>query len=173
MSRLHHTLLALFAIGLLTFSGCGGGAPAEIPAPAPPEHEHAHEHADHGPHGGDLVELGSEEYHAEIVHEADEKLSIYILDGSAKNLVPIDATEITLNIVHDGSPEQHALAAAPTETDPAGKSSRFVSADAHAGEDLDIEGVQAKLAVTINGTAYQGAVAHDHDHDHAGHDHKH
>lgn len=160
----------LFAVALLAFTGCGGGA-APAPAPTPTTEEHAHEHPDHGPHDGDLVELGNEEYHAEVVHEADEKLSVYILDSSAKNLVPIDATEITLNIVHDGSPEQHALAAAPVETDPAGKSSRFVSADAHAGEDLDIEGAQAKLAVTINGTAYQGALAHNHDH--AGHDHKH
>jgi hypothetical protein len=166
MSRLQPALLS---VALLTFAGCGG-APTPTPAPTPTaETEHAHEHPDHGPHGGDLVELGSEEYHAEIVHEADEKISVYILDGSAKTAVPIEATEITLNVVHDGSPEQHALAAAPTDTDPAGKSSRFVSADGHAGEDLHIEGVQAKLAVTINGTAYQGTVSHHHDHE--GHDH--
>jgi len=168
MSRL---TCSLFAVALLAFTGCGG-APAPAPAPTTTTEEHAHEHPDHGPHDGDLVELGNEEYHAEIVHEAEGKLSVYILDSSAKNLVPIDATEITLNIVHDGSPEQHALAAAPTETDPAGKSSKFVSADAHAGEDLDLEGAQAKLAVTINGTAYQGAVAHNHaGHEHS--DHKH
>jgi hypothetical protein len=165
MSRL---TFSLFSVALLAFTGCGG-APAPAPAPTPTTEEHAHEHPDHGPHDGDLVGLGNEEYHAEIVHEAEGKLSVYILDSSAKNLVPIDATEITLNIVHDGSPEQHALAAAPAETDPAGKSSRFVSGDAHAGEDLDTEGVQAKLAVTINGTAYQGAI--EHDHNHAGHDH--
>lgn len=162
MSRLQPTLLAL---SFLACTGCEK-VPAPTPAPSPTASttEHAHDHLDHGPHGGHLVELGNSEYHAEIVHEDDGKLSVYILDSSAKNQAPIDATEITLNVVHDGAPEQHALAASPAETDPAGKSSRFVSADTHAGEALDHADAKAKLALTINGTAYQGAVAHAHEH---------
>jgi hypothetical protein len=159
-------LLGILAVGV---AGCGGASTAVPTKSSGETAEHAHEHADHGPHDGDLVELGNDEYHAEIVHEADGKVSVYILDSSAKSAVPIDAAEVTLNIVHDGTPEQISLAAAPMDTDPAGQSSRFVTADAHASEDLDHEGVAAKLAVTINGTSYQGAI--EHDHDHAGHDH--
>lgn len=164
-------LIGVLALGL---AGCGGASTAVPTKSSGETAEHAHEHPVHGPHDGDLIELGNDEYHAEIVHEADGKVSVYILDSSAKNAVPIDAPEVTLNIVHDGSPEQIPLAASPTETDPAGQSSRFVSADGHAGADLDHAGVQAKLAVMINGTSYQGVIAHDHDHaghDHAGHDH--
>mgnify|MGYP002623156848 FL=1 len=169
------SVAALFSVMAVAFAGCGGG-PAATPAgsSATSTVEPAHNHPEHGPHGGDLVELGDEEYHAEIVHEADGTLSVYILDGAATNMVPIDAAEISLNVVHDGEAEQFALAAMPLESDAAGQSSRFVSADAHAGEELDHEGAQAKLAVTINGTSYQGSVEHDHAHgDHSHGDHAH
>lgn len=171
------SVAALLSAFALAVAGCGGGpAPTPAGSSATSSVEPAHNHPEHGPHGGDLVELGDEEYHAEIVHETDGKLSVYILDGAATNMVPIDATEISLNVVHDGEAEQIALAAMPQESDAAGQSSRFVSADEHAGEDLDHEGTEAKLAVTINGTSYQGAVEHDHahgDHSHGGGDHQH
>lgn len=167
-------VLALLATLGLSIAGCGGGPAATEPpedSTASPSDAHAHEHPDHGPRGGDLVELGNEEYHAEVIHESDGKLSVYILDAAAKVDVPIEATEIMLNVVHDGAPEQFKLAASPVDSDPDGQSSRFVSIDEHAGADLDHDGTQAKLAVTINGTSYQGAIEHDHGHSHGDHDH--
>lgn len=160
----------LLALSLAAF-GCTGST-----SPAPKGDDHAgHDHGDHdhpteGPHGGSLIELGEEEYHAELVH--DEKagtVTIYILDAHAEKATPIEATELTINLKHDGMGEQFKLAATPEAGEPAGKSSKFTSTEAELAEDLDHEGADAQLVVNIDGKQYRGAVAHDHDHE--GHDH--
>jgi hypothetical protein len=79
--------------------------------------------------------------------------------------VPIYETKVLVNLTHDGSAEQFELAANPQSTDPSGKSSRFVSTDAELAEDLDIEGIEAKLVTTIGGKQYRGNIEHDHDHE--------
>jgi hypothetical protein len=134
--------------------------------------EHGGEHASHGPHGGDLIELGEDEsYHAELVHADNDDIVIYILGSDAKTAAPIDATEIVVNVVHDGNPEQFKLAASPDEGDPEGQSSRFSSSDAELSEHVHEEAAQAKLVVTIDGKQFKGNIAHDHDADH-GHSHE-
>ncbi|QDT66799.1 hypothetical protein [Calycomorphotria hydatis] len=134
-------------------------------------HEHdEHAHPDEGPHHGDLIELGNEEFHAEIIHDDDAgTVTIYVLNSVATEQVPIDATEITINAKHDGKPEQFTLAASPDANDPQGKSSRFVSNDEELMHHLDEEGAVPRLVVTINGKSYRGTITHDHDH--KGHDH--
>ena len=163
-------------------AGCGTPAdkPASVGDSAPPAtvdshegHDHGHEHPSEGPHHGDLVELGNEEYHAEVVHdEAAGSVTVYILDSSAKVAVPIEAPEVTLNVAHDGNPEQFKLAASPDTCDTAGKSSRFVASDKELIEHLDEEGTTAKLVLTIDGKSYTGQVEHHHGHEH-GEGHKH
>ena len=96
-------------------------------------------------------------------------MTIYVLDGSAKQAVPIDASEITINLTHDGEAEQFKLPAAPSAGDSDGKSSRFTLKDEHLTEDLDAEGTVAKVVIAINGKQYTGKIEHDHDHE--GHDH--
>ena len=135
---------------------------------APPATVDAHVHPSEGPHHGSLIELGNEEFHAEMVHD-DKSVTIYILDSAATRAVPIDATELTINILHEGKPEQFKLAASPDTGDPTGKSSRFTLADAELARHIDDETAAPKLSVTINGTPYRGEIKHDH----AGHDHKH
>lgn len=172
--------VARFAVaGLVTLSlasfGCNGGA-ADGSGDGHDDHDHsAHAHPTEGTHGGPLIELGNEEYHAELIH--DEKagsVTIYILDAHAEKAVPIDATEVTINLKHDGMGEQFKLAASPDSGDPEGKSSKFVSTEAELSEDLDHEGADAQLVVTIDGKQFRGAVAHDHEgHDHEEHDHDH
>lgn len=178
------SLLSHLVLGLAVCSwsvGCDqkGQQPvgAENSADAQQEHEHGagHEHPAHGPHEGDLIELGDEEYHAEFVH--DEKtcdVTIYVLDSSAKEAVAIEATEIVINLKHDGKPLQHRLKAEPQEGDAEGKSSRFVSkSNDGLCHEIDEGGADARLQITIAGKSYTGEIVHDHDHDHAGHDHKH
>lgn len=195
--------MSLLLVATTSFLGCGSSE-----APTPSSHadhdghvdgdEHAshddhdghdhdddeHGHDDHGhpsegPHHGSLIELGNEEYHAELVHdEAAGTVTVYLLDASAKTSVPIYETKILVNLTHDGSAEQFELAASPQSTDPSGKSSRFVSTDAELAEDLDIEDVEAKLVATIGGKQYRGEIEHDHDHEghdegDDGHDHDH
>ena len=137
------------------------------------EEGHAHEHAVHGPHDGEFVDLGDHEYLAELVHDA-EAVTIYLYDHDGKTPVPTEAKEITINLMHDGQPEQFKLAASPTESDPEGKSSRFTLKEAELAGHLDEEAAAPKLMVTINGTPYTAPLAHDHeghDHGHEGHAH--
>jgi hypothetical protein len=208
------TTLAIMAVGMFTLSGCGepsGGDQfsevSEHDSEQPNEDPHAgHAHPSHGPHGGDLIELGNEEYHAELVHphghdddahhedaageehhkgehdgdkdghheDGDHEhagITIYILDGAAKNQVAIEAAEITLNLTHDGKPAQFKLAANPDSGDAEGKSSRFTSAEKGLLEHFhEAEHVDGTLVLSIGGKSYRGKLAHKHgDDDHHGH----
>jgi len=179
--------ITAYGIAILFTSGCADSSAPTDPGPPPADvghddhddhegHDDDEGHDDHGhpsegPHHGSLIELGGEEYHAEFVHDEEGgTVTIYILDGAAKESVAIDATEIAINLKHDGKGEQFKLAASPDAGDPEGKSSRFVSNDKELGEDLEHEDADANLVLKINGKSYRGAIAHDHDHDD---DHKH
>lgn len=128
----------------------------------------AHAHSSEGPHHGHLIELGKEEYHAELVHSGD-KVTIYLLDASAKKPVTIDAREILVNVTCDGKPEQFKLAAAADTGESEGQVSRFTLASAELVGHLENAADAARLNVTINGTPYSVSLAHSHD----DHDHKH
>ncbi len=123
-----------------------------------------HEH-EHGPHGGHLVELGEEAYHAEVVFdEKAGKITVYILDSTAKTASPIDAKEITLKLAIAGKTESFALAAVPQPGDPQGKSSRFElvgNADikSHIKDEEDLKGT---VNATIGGKSYSGDIKHEH-----------
>lgn len=168
--------LVLSAMLLAAAVGCDAGKPGGSPAggsismdaPPPPTVD-VHEHASEGPHHGTLVELGKEEYHAEVVHTKDS-VTVYILDSSAKAAVPIDAPEVTINVVHEGKPEQFKLAASPDAGDAGGKSSRFTITDAELAAHIDDSAAAPKLSLTIGGKPYRGEIKHDHEghaHDHA------
>lgn len=172
LSRLLAIPTASLSVLLLTVIGCGQSQDGTV-GTAPPATVDAHDHPSEGPHHGGLIELGNEEYHAELVHDdAAGTVTIYLLDSSAKNAVPIDEADLLINLSHDGNAEQFKLAAAPDVSDPPGLSSRFTSTDAELAEDLDHEGAEAQLVVTISGKQFRGKIAHDHDEaDHEGHDH--
>ena len=153
----------------LALSGCGGTSPAPSSSPAT-DHDHAKEgHAEEGPHHGHLIELGEEEYHAELTHDESSKtVTVYLLDKEAKAPVAIADAEIVLNLVADGQPTQVKLAAAPQEGDPAGQSSRFSVTDEKVLETLEAPKTTCRVNVTINGKAYSGTVEH---HEHGEHKH--
>ncbi len=163
-------------VNMLVVSGCSNDTATGPETAGPPDtvdshdaHE-GHAHPSEGPHHGDLIELGNEEYHAEILHDEDAgTVTIYVLNGAATEQVPIAATNVTINVKHDGKPEQFMLAASPDTNDPQGKSSRFVSKDKELAHHLDEEGAEPRLVLSINGKSYRGTIAHDHDHE--GHAH--
>ena len=182
MKTFHLSLAAGLALAAVVV-GCAPEADeTPVTTDAPPAldphagHDHPPgEHPAHpteGPHGGGLIELGDEEYHGELVHERSSSdggagtVTIYLLDDHADEAAPIDAAELTVVVTRDGNRESFKLAADPDAGDPAGKSSRFVSADAELAERLDREGGTARLMVRIAGRSYSGDVAHDHE----GHD---
>lgn len=157
-------------IGFLTDSGCTPPN-ARTSTNTPGEEEHAH--ASHGPHDGAIIELGDESYHAELVHEeATGKVTVYVLDSAAKNAVPIEASEVLVNIRQGEQGRQFKLAAEPDAGDSAGKSSRFSSTEAELGAALDAEEAKAALVLTIAGVQYRGEIALGHDEDHEHEDHE-
>ncbi|QDV44640.1 hypothetical protein Enr13x_45080 [Stieleria neptunia] len=123
-----------------------------------------HGHPEHGPHGGDLVELGKEAFHAELVHGADG-VSMYVLDSSATKPVPIAAAKLVVSLKRDGQVASFDLSANPDANDPPEQSSRFTSADEKLDQWLDA-GAEGAVVIEIEGKSYTGNVAHEHDHDH-------
>jgi hypothetical protein len=160
------------ACGLTFATGCGEASkPAAETAhregDGHAEHD-AHEsgHPEEGPHNGHLIELGKEEYHAELVHDdATHTITLYLLDGSAKKMVPIAEKELTINLVADGKPTQFKIPATPQSDDPSGQSSRFELVDETLCEALDDPKSKARLMLTIAGKQFSGDMAHE-DHDH-------
>ena len=185
------------ALGL-SLAGCGSDS-TEIPTEkiegSPPPlamdadddhagHDHGahagHEHPTEGPHGGHLIELGTEEYHVDLLHDENtHTVTIHLLDGPAKQTVAVPLAEITLQLFQDGQFVKYALKAVQGPGDPAGAASQFEIVDAALCDALchgDTTG--GRLQVTINGKPYTGTIEHhehgEHDHQqegHAGHDH--
>lgn len=159
-----------YAMGVSTglFLGCGGGEEfkthTELP---PPSHDHDHDHGKPGPHGGSLVELGEEEYHAELLIDHDAHVvRVYLLDKEGKTAVPTAATELS---VDTGSGEVLLLKPARQESDPEGQASVFELVDDAVVHDLlDAGFIHGKLTVAIGEKTLTGGIdAHfDHDHDH-------
>jgi hypothetical protein len=177
-------LLALCALVLA--AGCGERGPANSKRGGDSgktqgkvaDHGHDHAHCLEGPHGGQLIEL-EHAYHAEIV--ADEKnhqVTVYLLDGKAKDAVSIarDEPEIFINAVVDGKSTPHRLTASPQSADPEGQASRFELTDVPLFEALfEKEGGKGSLRVMIGGKQFVGQIEHcehdEHEH-HDDHDHK-
>jgi hypothetical protein len=95
-------------LALLAFCGCGGPTNqykpvAEIPHAHDEHDHHGHEHAV-GPHHGSVVELGEEEFHAEIVvDDKSHALRIYLLGPDAKTDATTTAGNLTL-VLNDTPP---------------------------------------------------------------------
>lgn len=170
-----------FLMSALALVGCNSASDtdgsAEVVTTSPPQTVgHDHDHPSEGPHGGHLIELGNEQYHAELIHpehghgDAVEPVVVYIVDGSGLKTAAVDATELTLNMRHDGQGEQFVIAASPEASDPPGRSSRFVSSEAPLLDLFHEEEVGGQLVVTIGGKQFRGEIAHRHHDESAGHD---
>lgn len=171
-------ILALVtSIGLL--AGCTSGDSdieqfdgADIKPADPGAHDHGHDHDHEAPHGGELIELASHAYHAEIVFdEKTHSISVYLLDGEAEKGVGIPEKELTLTLSVDEKQETHKLLAQPQEGDESGTSSRFTTTGDAAFERFhDDEDLAGTVDVAIKGKKYSIVVKHD---DHDDHDHDH
>src|SRR5262245_27510993 len=120
------TANALLMLAMTLFVGCGRSAGTTGGATAG-GHTHEHEHSHEGPHGGQIIELGYENYHAELTHDdGTHKVGVYLLDGTAKVAAPIDAPSITINCCNVGdTPNQYTLVPVPQPGDPTGSASYF------------------------------------------------
>lgn len=166
--------IAVLASALLV--GCdskGGGGKADTGSPEKHHegdgHDHsAGEHSEIGPHGGHLIELGSDEaFHAELLHDdKTHRVTVYILDGKAKDNVPISQPEMVVNMVSGGNPKQFKLAAVSQANEPPNMASRFQAESEELCTALDATDCKGRLAVSIDGKQYAGEIEHHADHDH-------
>lgn len=170
------TSCGVVLLALMGFTGCNRGAVPPQGGSASDEHGHdhadSHDHADGhdhghgtaGPHGGQIIELGEEEFHAEFLHDdSRQKVGVHMLDSSAAKPAPIDATSIVINCVVGGKPAQFTLNAVAQDGETAGTASYFELVNKELSDALDAEGANPRLNVTISGKPYVGEVgAHAH-----------
>ncbi len=173
-SLLSSTRIGLMLVCLVGLGGCGQeeGDSADAGAAAD-----AHDHGVEGPHGGHIIELGTEDYHAELTHDEEaNRVGVYMLGGDAKTAAPIEAESVTINVSVDGEPAQYVLPAAPHPATVEVKGAYFelLSEPLHevVSGHSDAPNTHARLNVTIDGKPYVGLIEteehdHDHDHDHA------
>ncbi len=152
---LRFVLSASLALATMTFAGWQGVS-AEEP----------HAHPSKGPHKGSLIELGEEEYHAEIVHDEEAgSVTVYLLGSDAKTVVATEAKDVAVNAKVKGKAVQLKLKASPQKGDKTGTSSRFASKSKELMELLDDHDVKPILRVAIAGKTFNGKIEHDHDHE--------
>jgi hypothetical protein len=146
-------------------AGCNSGSQAyhDVPKGARVK-DQPHQHEE-GPHGGHLVELGEEEYHAEVVFDPKTaKVTVYLLDSTAKKPAPIDAKEIKVELTMGGQPKSLSAKAVADKGDPTNKSSRFEVAD---NSDIkanikDEEDLKGSVTAPIGAKTYTGKIVHEH-----------
>lgn len=141
----------------LAVVGCGDskdGPPPKAPVKAA-EDAHAHPAA---PHGGELLELGEEEAHVELVHDAKAgAVTVYVLGKDAKTPVSVAAPVIVL-ATKDG-PKEFTL----TAVNPNADGTADTWKGSHAG--LAAEPLDGRIRVTVAGKSFQSPLegeAHDH-----------
>jgi hypothetical protein len=126
--------LGLVLSSLLVLAGCfnnpGPGTDKDKDNAAPardakrPEADHAHKP---GQHGGILVSIGTDSYHAEAVFEKGGTLRLYLLGKDETRIQEVDLQTLSGFIKATGDPEAEpfALEADPTPDDSKGMTSRF------------------------------------------------
>lgn len=169
MNRVISLAVVMLACG--AFAGCGGEKAKDAgkeKAPAAGKEAPAHDHASTGPHGGHVIVLGEEKYHAELAHdEKTHTVTVYLLDAAVKNPVKADKSELMLQLFHEGQYEDHTLKAtgAPTTFSIV---SEELSGDLNHGDK-----VQGRLHVEIGGEKFTGKIEHEtHGEGGAAHEHK-
>lgn len=153
---------------LLTVSGLGLGCGASksdykdlasVQANAPKQHDHAthegaHLHYGAGPHGGTLLELGGDDFHAELVFDHDSHaIRIFLYGGDAKTPLPSRAPHAKLVLDKDRTITLRSL---PLEGESNGMSSRFELIDENLVHEILEKGfLHGDLEVEIAGKSFK------------------
>ncbi len=176
------TLVVFAMVVAVSLNGCGSDSSdthsGQAPGGASPTaQDPGHVHPTEGPHGGHLIELGNEEYHAELLHdEQTHTVTVHLLDAAGKQPVSVPQPEITVQLFRGGQFVSYALKAVREQGDATGTASEFQIVDEALCDALSHEDeIQGRLQVTVDEKPYTGTIehsSHDHEgHDHEGHDH--
>ena len=159
--RLIQTIVCLAALVMV---GCNSSSETGDHKPAEPADPHAgHDHSSLGPHGGHILELGNEDYHAEWRFDNDSgKVTIYLLDSAVKKAVTTTATSISVQVTHGDNVSDYELPAINQSEDDPPTTSEFELVDTVMLELLKGvgHGIDASLKVVIGDKEYTGAFGH-------------
>lgn len=172
MSRSYRMAIPAALLAAFWLVGCGPTTKkAEKNGDKAEEHAHEHDHSELGPHGGHLVELGEEEYHAEWGHDDESgKITVWILDGNAKGNVPIAAESVVIKANDkEGKSASFDLLAVDRTTGEKPTAFKFEIQSKELLGKLDTpKSSTPTIHVDVNGKPYVGKFE---EHDHAGHKH--
>jgi len=144
----HLTWLLILALA----TGCSGkkddkGKTADSAKKSGDDDDHEH---GPGPHKGLVEDFKGGKHHFEFVVDHDKKeVRVYILDGKAKNEVPVKADKLTLNI----KDPKFTLELKPDTVDANGRTSCFVGKDDRFGKKQEFAG---SVTVVVDGTPWTG-----------------
>lgn len=110
-----------------------------------------------GPHLGELIALGDGTYHAELITD-DLRVSVFILDSSQREVTPIDAQEILVELMFFGDPRTFRLLPVPDSRYPPGTFYEYLSTDDKLTGTIRRKQSRARMTVVIEGTAYTVAI---------------
>jgi hypothetical protein len=104
-----------------TAANSSGGPPE-----SPPADGHAHRP---GSHGGTIVAIGQDNYHAEAIFEKGGTVKLFILGKDEARIQEVDAQELTAYALPEGGAEATSFVfqPAPQPDDQSGKTSAFVA----------------------------------------------
>lgn len=100
-------------------------------------------------HGGKIVSVGTDNYHAEVVFEKDGQLKFYTLAKDETKAISVETQTLKAHVKHDDKSHEMELRPEPQKEDPKGKSSLFVGK-------LPAEVIGKKVTVTIVGLKMEG-----------------
>ena len=166
------TALGLAAVGLLVLAGCdNSGSPktdnspgtqgdtsvAEKKPEAKPAAQEAKGEHDHkaGGHGGSIVEIGRDNFHAEAVFEKNGVVRLYTLGKDEATVQKVEAQTLTAYAKAGGATEavEFTLAPIPRKEDAEGKTSQFVGTLPKEAWGKPVE--VTVPSIRINGTRYR------------------
>jgi hypothetical protein len=126
------SLLAVSAAALVGLAGCANNTAVPDAAPVRadtaarrvPNHGHAP-----GQHGGVIVDIGADKYHAEPVFEKGGLLRLHMLDQDETKVLEVDAQPVTAYVKAPGDAEAESIVLRPDPLpdDTKGKTSRFIA----------------------------------------------
>ncbi len=147
---------AALAIGVLAIVGCDSSQPPAIvqpesePRPAQRANEETHGHLP-GQHGGILVPLGRDSYHAEAVFEKNGTIRLYMLGKDEARVQEVEVQDLAAYLTAAGSAESVSMTFRPEPQagDTKGKTSLFVGT-----VPMELKG--RSMQVTVNNIRVNG-----------------
>jgi hypothetical protein len=117
-------------------------------------HQGGHIHYGAGPHGGSLLELGGDDYHAELVLDHDaHAVRIFLLKSDVKTPLPTKTPEVLLTLDNG---EKRLLNTVPLQGETDGEASCFELADDEFFHQLVERGfLHGDLSIQIDGGPFE------------------